>query len=174
MGGGLAVLVALAVALAMVLTGSAHHAAAEGTTNPTPGPPQTTPAPNPALGPSASTPSTEEVQQVLDEYESDYSNKDASGLEGLFAENFVRQNGTEPREDREQAIATYQHQFEGQTDPIYQLSETEITPAPGQADVAAQYSVTNDSGKDTGSIGFHMVVQNEHLLIGAIATWPSQ
>ncbi len=173
MGGGAAALVAIAVVLTIVLSGAAHHSAADATTSPTPAPPHTTPSPSPAPSPS-STPGTEEVKQVLTEYESDYSNEDTRGLEGLFAEDFTRQNGTEPREDREQALATYQRQFEGQTNPVYQLSETQITPAPDQAEVGTQYTVTNEAATDTGTIGFHMVVQNEHLLIDAIVTQPSQ
>jgi cytoskeletal protein RodZ len=172
-GGGAAALVAVAVVLTIVLSGAAHHAAAHAMTSPTPTPPHTAPTPSPAPSPS-STPSTEEVQQVLTEYESDYSNEDTRGLEGLFAEDFTRQNGTEPREDREQALATYQRQFEGQTNPVYELSETQITPAPNQAEVGSQYTVTNQAATDTGAIGFHMIVQNGHLLIDAIVTQTSR
>jgi hypothetical protein len=96
------------------------------------------------------------VQQVLNEYESDYSNENIEGLEGLFSQTLTRRDGTDPSENLAQAIQTYKKQFSELVNPSYTLSNVYITPGTGQATASATYGITSQNGTVTGTIDFHM------------------
>ncbi len=115
-----------------------------------------------------------QAEQVLNEYAQDYSNEDAEGLKGLFAEGFEREEENKPSEDAATAIATYERQFSELKEPSYTLSETNVEPGSGEATASAQYSITSQNGTVTGSITFHLIAQEEKVLIDKITVKPSK
>jgi len=126
--------------------------------------------------PTATTPTVEssQVEQVLREYKQDYSNEDVESLKGLFAEDLERHDGSKAPENLTAALATYEHQFGELEKPTYSLSETNVEPGSGEASATAQYSITSQNGTVTGSITFHLVEQDEKLLIDKLTIEPSQ
>ncbi|MGH2852799.1 MAG: hypothetical protein ACRDLF_01215 [Solirubrobacteraceae bacterium] len=125
---------------------------------------------------TAATPTVEapQVEHVLGEYTRDYSNEDLEGLRSLFAESLERHDGSRAPEDLTAAVATYEHQFGELQKPTYSLSETSVEPGSGEASATARYSITSQNGTVTGSITFHLVEQNEKLLIDKLTIEPSQ
>jgi hypothetical protein len=115
-----------------------------------------------------------QVEQVLGEYTQDYSNEDLEGLKSLFAESLERHDGSKAPEDLAAALATYEHQFGELKKPTYSLSETNVEPGSGEASATAHYSITSQNGKVTGSITFHLVEQDEKLLIDKLTIEHSQ
>ncbi|HEX3519392.1 MAG TPA: hypothetical protein VHT29_10200 [Solirubrobacteraceae bacterium] len=105
------------------------------------------------------------VQQVLNEYESDYSGENVEGLKSAFSSNLVRQDGSHAPEGLSQALETYKHQFNELKNPSYSLSGVSIQPGNGEATASGQFTITDQNGTVTGSITFHMVEENERLLI---------
>jgi hypothetical protein len=115
-----------------------------------------------------------QVEQVLGEYTHDYSNEDVESLKELFAEGLERDDGSKAPEDLAVALATYEHQFGELQKPTYSLSETSVEPGSGEASATSRYSITSQNGTVTGSITFHLVEQNEKLLIDKLTIEPSK
>lgn len=136
----------------------------------------TEPTESTSTGPTETTPTVESsaVKQVLGEYEQDYSSEDVEGLKRLFAEDLERHDGSKAPEDLAGAVATYEHQFGELKKPTYSLSETSVEPGAGEASAKARYSITSQNGTVTGSITFHLVEQQERLLIDKLTIEPSQ
>jgi hypothetical protein len=148
-------------------------------TEPTPTestPTESTPTESTPTETTATTPTVEysQVEQVLGEYKQDYSSEDLEGLKNLFAESLERHDGSKAPEDLAAAVATYEHQFGELKKPTYSLSETNVEPGSGEASATANYSITSQNGKVTGSITFHFVEQDEKLLIDKLTIEPSQ
>lgn len=125
---------------------------------------------------TATTPTTVEssqVEAVLNEYTLDYSKENAEGLRGLFAEDLERHDGSRAPEDLAAAVATYEHQFSELHEPQYSLTETNVEPGSGEATASAHYSITSQNGTVTGVITFHLVEQEEKLLIDRLEIEPS-
>ncbi len=114
-----------------------------------------------------------DIHDVLVAYVSAYSNEDAPALGRLFAADLVRQNGTDPIEDRNAALVTYQQQFDQLTNPQYTLGDIRYDVGQGQASAAGTYVITSAAGRTSGSIEFHFVVRGGRLLIDAIAVTPA-
>lgn len=68
----------------------------------------------------------------------------------------------------------HEHQFGELKKPTYSLSGTSVEPGSGEATATAQYSITSQNGTVTGSITFHLVEQDEKLLIDKLTIEPSQ
>src|SRR5580693_2085026 len=134
------------------------------------------PSPYTSESPTTETPSVASttVEQVLDEYERDYSEEDIEGLRHLFSEDLVRQDGTKPSEDLAEAQSTYEKQFSELSKPVYTLSELRPEPGHGEANADAQYSITSQNGTVHGSIAFHLIEQNGQLLIDHLTITPSK
>jgi hypothetical protein len=124
--------------------------------------------------PTGATVEPSAVETVLNDYQSDYSGEDLEALKGLFSANLVRQDGSHAPEGLSQALATYQQQFSELTSPGYTLSETKVTPGSGEATATATYSITSQNGTDNGSITFHLVEQEEQLLIDKLTIVPAK
>jgi hypothetical protein len=132
--------------------------------------------------PEQTTPTTSEqtpvsaasVESLLTEYESDYSGENAQGLRGLFSEDLTRKDGSKPPEDLEEAINTYEKQFSELKEPSYTLSNIEVQPATAEATAKAAYSITSQNGRVGGAISFHLVEQEQRLLIDSITVTPSK
>jgi hypothetical protein len=166
-----AVVAVAAVIVAVVLSKGSHHAtpavaAFQPAAAAAPAEPATTPAAQPV--------SSSAVESLLSEYASDYSNEDSEGLESLFAESLVRQDGSHAAEDRQQALATYRHQFSQLTTPVYTLSGLNIEPGAGGATASGQYRISSNNGVVHGEITFHLVEQGGQLLIDGLTIEPSQ
>src|ERR1700730_13077330 len=126
--------------------------------------------------PTASAPLVESsaVQQVLSEYQTDYSNESAAGLKSLFSSSLVRQDGAHAPESRGQALGTYRHQLSELTNPSYTLSGGGTEPGAGEATATGRYSITSQYGTVGGSIPFHLIHQGERLLIDKLTIEPSK
>jgi hypothetical protein len=124
---------------------------------------------------TSTTPTVEapQVEQVLGEYTQDYSNEDLEALKGLFATTLERDDGNKAPEDLNAAVATYEHQFGELRSPNYTLSSEKVEPGSGEASATAQYSISSQNGTVTGSITFHLVEQEEKLLIDKLTIEPS-
>ncbi|MFI4990843.1 MAG: hypothetical protein ACHQHO_08015 [Solirubrobacterales bacterium] len=129
-----------------------------------------------SAGASVAAPTVEssQVEQVLGEYQRDYSSEDAAGLGALFAEDLERRDGSRAPEDRAASLATYEHQFSELEHPTYSLSGISVEPGPGDAGATARYSISSQNGTVTGSITYHLVEQGEKLLIDKLTIEPSQ
>lgn len=115
-----------------------------------------------------------QAEQALNEYAQDYSNEDLEGLKGLFAEGFEREEENKPSEDVATALETYEHQFSELKEPSYTLSEQKVEPGTGEASATARYSITSQNGTVTGSITFHLIANEEKVLIDKITVKPSR
>jgi hypothetical protein len=168
--GGIVALAAIGIVVGLVVSSGGDRGAST-----TPSPTTQTSAPaSTAATTAAPTVATSTVQEVLRQYEGDYSSENAEGLKALFASSLVRQNGSEPSENLEQAVATYQRQFGEQTNPSYKLSNVSIQPGAGEATASARYTITNQNGTLTGSIVFHLIEENGQLLIDKLTIEPSK
>ena len=116
---------------------------------------------------------TAEMHDVLLAYVNAYSAEDAAALGRLFAVDLVRQNGNDPIEDRNAALATYQHQFDQLTNPQYSLNGIQYASGRGEGSAAGAYVITSGAGRTGGSIEFHFVLRGGRLLIDAIRVVPS-
>ncbi|HEX5308050.1 MAG TPA: hypothetical protein VFW38_03110 [Solirubrobacteraceae bacterium] len=114
-----------------------------------------------------------QVEQVLNEYTQDYSNEDLEALKGLFTGTLERHDGNKASEDLDAAIATYEHQFGELQNPNYTLSSERVQPGSGEASAIARYSISSQNGTVTGSITFHLIEQEEKLLIDKLTIEPS-
>jgi hypothetical protein len=123
---------------------------------------------------TGSTVASSAVQQVLNEYESDYSGENIEGLKTVFSSDLVRQDGSHAPEGLSQALETYQHQFDELKNPSYSLSGVSIQPGSGEATASGQFTITDQNGTVTGSITFHMVEESERLLIDKLTITHSQ
>lgn len=132
-------------------------------------------SPAPQSAPTAAV-SSSAVQQVLDEYQAAYSSENIEALKGLLAQTLVRENGNDPRESAQQAVATYEQQFSELSNPEYRLSGVKIEPGQGEASAGAVYTITSDNNSvpTTGSIGFHLIANGEQLLIDNITIEPAR
>ncbi len=118
--------------------------------------------------------SSSSVEQVLSEYQADYSGENAEALRGLFSEQLTRQDGSKPTEDLAEAMKTYEKQFSELTEPRYTLSNIKVEPGTGEATAGANYSISSQNGTVTGSIGFHLVESEGRLQIDSIQVTPSK
>jgi hypothetical protein len=110
-----------------------------------------------------------EVQTVLDEYQALYSQEDAQGLGNLLTEDAIRSDPPEnPSQDKSQAIAEYERQFDTLTSPVYTLEGLTITPGdPATAD--GDYTITAANAEPaTGSISFRLRKEGGQVLIERI------
>jgi hypothetical protein len=179
--GALVAILVLAIVLLSGGGGGGHSTVAfppgEAVANPTPTTSEPTQTEGASTTPttSATTVESSQVETVLKEYEQDYSGKDLEALKGLFAESLTRKNGpSAPEEDLEQAIGTYEHQFSELKNPSYSLFELKVEPSSSEASASGRYSISSQTGTVTGSIDFHLVEQNEKLLIDKITVEPSK
>ncbi|MGA8353965.1 MAG: DUF4440 domain-containing protein [Solirubrobacteraceae bacterium] len=109
------------------------------------------------------------VEQELSEYAEDYSNEDVEGLKDLFAEDLERHEESHAPEDLAAALANYEKQFGELEHPVYTLTDEQIEPGAGEASVTAHWSVTSQNPTRQGTIHFHLVQQEERLLIDRLA-----
>ena len=114
-----------------------------------------------------------EMHDVLLSYVNAYSAEDAAALGSLFAADLARQNGNDPVEDRNAALATYQRQFDHLTNPQYSLSNIQYATGRGEGSAAGTYVITSAAGRTGGTIEFHFVARGGRLLIDAIRVVPS-
>jgi hypothetical protein len=170
---GILAVAAAAVAVALLATRSSSHtvtafAQAETivrTVVPT--------QPAPAATPVAPRVTTAEMEDVLAQYANAYSAEDAASLATLFAPDLVRQNGGDPPERLAGALATYERQFAGLTNPHYILGNMRYTPGDGAGMATGRYLIEHAGGSASGSIGFHFVARDGRVLIDAIEIEPS-
>jgi hypothetical protein len=135
---------------------------------------QTTPTTPEQATPEQAPVSASSVEQVLSEYQEDYSSEDADGLRGLFSEQLARTDGSKPTEDLTQAIHTYEKQFSQLKEPSYSLSNIKVEPGTAEATAGADYSITSQNGTVKGAISFHLIEQENRLLIDSITVTPSK
>jgi hypothetical protein len=114
---------------------------------------------------AASTVEPYAVEGVLDEYSSYYSAENVEGLKGLFSPNLVRRDRNKAPETLSQALKTYKKQFGELDGPEYALSEVNVEPGEGEASATAHYSITSQNGTVGGSIEFHLVEEQNRLVI---------
>jgi hypothetical protein len=117
--------------------------------------------------------SVADMHDVLDQYAEAYSSEDVGLLSSLFASDLVRQNGTDPPEDRSQALATYQRQFDGLTNPVYRLANLQYESGAGEGVAFGTYVIEHAAGTASGKINFHFVSSDGRLLIDGIVVTPS-
>jgi hypothetical protein len=167
-----AVAVGVVVLLVVLLTagGGSPAPARQPAVATTPEPPTTTTPSTPEQAPVSSS----SVEQVLSEYQSDYSGENAEALRGLFSEQLSRQDGSKGAEDFSEAMRTYEKQFSELTEPRYTLSNVKVEPGTGEASAGADYSISSQNGTVTGAIGFHLVEHEGRLLIDSIHVTPSK
>jgi hypothetical protein len=113
------------------------------------------------------------VEQVLAEYREAYSAESIGGMRNLFAEDLERHDGDKSPEDLSAALATYERQFSELRNPRYSLSGISVEPGADEATATAQYSISSQNGRVGGSITYHLVEQNERLLIDKLRIEPS-
>lgn len=169
-GGGLALLL-LVIAIAVLLA-TRGSGALKGSAPPAPVG-VASPAASPMVAvaaPTVATPTSSEMENVLQRYVNAYTNEDLSGLQSLFAADLVRTNGTGPSEDLTQALDTYQSQFDALSSPVYRLSS--VTYDTLAATAVGTYSISSDAGKVGGSIAFHFVRVGDQALIDTIVIEP--
>jgi len=173
-GAAVAVAVAaLIVAIVLATKGGGGHPVDVAIANTAPtevAQPETTPAETP----TPATVESSQVEHVLSEYREDYSNEDLEGLKSLFAEVLERHDASKAPENLDAALATYKRQFSELQQPTYSLSEISVEPGSGEANATAQYSISSQNGTVTGSISYHLVEQDERLLIDRLRIEPSQ
>jgi hypothetical protein len=114
-----------------------------------------------------------EMHDVLLAYVNAYAAEDSGALGRLFASDLVRQNGADPIENRDAALATYQRQFDQLTNPHYSLTGIQYAAGRGEGSAAGTYAITSAAGRTGGSIEFHFVLRGGGLLIDAIRVVPS-
>jgi hypothetical protein len=167
---GIAVLAAGGIAAAIAVTSGGHRRA------PAVSAQSFAPAAASSPTPTTTAPTVAEsaVREVLAQYETDYSQENAEGLKALFASGLERQNGSQPSEDLEQALATYRKQFSEQRSPSYRLSGISVQPEEGEATAWARYTITNQNGTLSGSIVFHFTEENGQLLVDRLTIEPSK
>jgi hypothetical protein len=112
------------------------------------------------------------VLALLRTYTDRYGAEDASGLGELFTPDAVRHNDGDRPEDREQAVETYQEQFDGLNDPVYTLEGVRIATAPGRATVRARYAITSSRGTTRGAITYYLVERGDGLAIDRLEIVP--
>jgi len=136
----------------------------------TPSPAQTETTPTDATAPPVEAPA---VGQVLTKYRQAYSAENIEGMRNLFAEDLERHDGDKPPEGLSAALATYERQFSELRNPHYTLSGISVEPGAGEATGTAQYSISSQNGTVGGSITYHLVEQDERLLIDKLRIEPS-
>lgn len=162
--------IALIVAAVLLLSGggSSHHASTATSK-------RTTPATNTAnRSGKATLPAVTkgEALALADEYAGAYSAESVPLLRSLFASDFKRKNAGGPTENRVQALATYESQFKGLTNPHYDLSGPSITTGRDTASVMANYRITSSAGTSKGFVVIEMARVNGKLLITYINATP--
>jgi hypothetical protein len=118
----------------------------------------------------------EDVESLLVSYEDAYTNEDLVALENLFTADLRRDPGAGagPPQDLSDALATYQEQFSGLADPVYELSNVTVSRSSDDAEAAGNYEIT-DGGRSvgSGSIYFHIVRLADTLYIDRLELTPS-
>jgi hypothetical protein len=135
-----------------------------------PSPAQSESTPAEATAPTVEAPA---VEQVLTKYRQAYSAENIEGMRSLFAEDLERHDGDKSPEDLSAALATYERQFSELRNPRYSLSEISVKPGVDEATGTARYSISSQNGTVRGSITYHLVEQNEQLLIDRLRIEPS-
>ena len=138
----------------------------ETTPQPTTGPTSTTSEPAAA---TSSGVSRAAMATLLVLYQRSYSAESVEGLRSLFTDDFQRADTGTGTEDLEQALATYQSQFDQLTSPQYQLSGVQF----GDDFATAAYTITSAEGTSTGNIDFKFVATDQGPRIQSIAVTPS-
>jgi hypothetical protein len=133
-------------------------------------PAQSESTPAEATAPTVEAPA---VEQVLTKYRQAYSAENIEGMRNLFAEDLERHDGDKPPEDLAAALATYERQFGELRNPRYSLSAISVKPGVDEATGTAQYSISSQNGTVRGSITYHLVEQDEQLLIDKLRIEPS-
>jgi hypothetical protein len=156
-----AVLLLGAVALLLTVGKSGSHrpaaTATSSTSTTTTASATATTSGQPSKSPQSAPLGIQAADHVLAEYSSAYSAKNDRQLAALLAPNLVRRNGTNPAEDKAQAIATYRGQFSQLRGPRYMFSNVRVTPEPGGATVTATYTITSQNGTLKSPITLHLV-----------------
>jgi hypothetical protein len=115
---------------------------------------------------------SEQVQQLLSQYQAAYSSESTEHLEALFAPSLTRKNGTHAPENRVEALATYRTQFSQLQHPTYSLSNVQITTGAGEAGAHADYTIRSQNGTVGGTIAFHLVQSGTGLQIDRLTIEP--
>lgn len=126
-----------------------------------------------AAAPNAPPVTRAEMRSVLQRYVDAYSAEDIQLLGSLFASDLARKNGTDPIENREAALADYQRQFDGLTNPRYTLVNLDYRAGRGQGVASSPYVIKSASGESRGRITFYFAVRGGRLLIDGIRAVPS-
>jgi hypothetical protein len=114
------------------------------------------------------------MTDVLVSYQDAYSAEDSDALASLFASDLERRNADEPPQDVDEALATYEEQFAGLSNPTYLLSNVEFTEGEREGFASGMYEIVHDAGSASGQIGFHFVGTDDGLLIDEIAVEPNE
>jgi hypothetical protein len=133
------------------------------------------PAPQPEPEPAA-TVTPGDVRNLLGAYETAYTNESVSGLSRLFGPGFSRRNGTDPPQNKAQALAEYAKQFALLDAPFYDLRGLQVSGGTRSGTAAGSYLI-GDAGRKAGSgtIQFHVRsygAAGRNVRIDAIAIQP--
>jgi hypothetical protein len=114
-----------------------------------------------------------DMDRLLDEYAEAYSAENVRGLEGLFADDLIRHNGTDPPQTLTEALETYRGQFIELRNPYYTLLDRSFDEGVGEGTAYAEYSIVSDYAPDAGGqITFHFVATDGFLLIDRLTIEP--
>jgi Domain of unknown function (DUF4440) len=106
-----------------------------------------------------------EAAALAQRYASAWSAKSIQAMSDLLAPGYVRKDGNNPLQTRDESVAAYRGQMETLRGPRYELSGLAIHTGPGVATVNADYKVSSASGTTIGRIAFHMQRIGSELLL---------
>jgi hypothetical protein len=116
---------------------------------------------------------SENMREVLVDYATAYDDEDVYALEGLFATDLTRTNGTEPSQTLDEALDTYREQFSNLSNPEYVLNELQYTEGVYAGSATGVYTISSSNAPDaSGSITFSFHSVNGRLLIDDITITP--
>jgi hypothetical protein len=175
LAGVLAVVTVAAAAVTIVVLTSRGDSTKAGRSTPVAPSGSFTSSATPSQAPSSAAPAvtTTEIHELLDRYQAAYSDEDAARLRNLFADELVRRNGADAPEELEQALSTYQSQFDRLSHPIYVLSGVTVAGGRGGGRAVGTYTISSDKGQTRGRIAFHVSARGGRLLIDRITIRPS-
>jgi hypothetical protein len=114
-----------------------------------------------------------EVESRLNTYATLYTAEGAGQIAGMLAPDVVRRNGSDPPQDRDEAIAEYERQFRTLVKPVYTIDIESIDVGDGEAAAEARYLIDADNAPTaSGAIHFHLVRSEFDLLIDEIRIQP--
>jgi predicted lipid-binding transport protein (Tim44 family) len=115
-----------------------------------------------------------DIESLLIDYQSAYSNENLAALRSLFTADLVRDPGSGPPQELSDALATYRKQFSDLDEPVYQLSDVTVTTTPDEAEAVGKYVITEGGRRaGSGSIAFHIVRLDDRLYIDRVGITPS-